>query len=207
MGAKGSGSSYLLLGLKIALAVAVLYIALVQYKNFKGRPFSIVELFDGKIFEVDDGCRKSVASEEIKRGERFKDEQYGFGDVCVDAQGELKESRTGKYIGSTMRETITLTEFSSHIDLLDGLDPVCGVHTTTFCSGDTDCAGVKSSNKGVYNELIRQFRLSKVNVFKALYDNTTPTDIPSKDNIKEMMSKTCGKELADRQYDALVSAA
>ena len=206
MAEKGSGSSYLFLAVKITLAVAVLYIALVQYKNFKGRPFSVVELFDGKFFEVDDGCRKSVASEEIKRGERFKDEQYGFGDLCLTAEGELKQSSTGKYIGSTMSETITLTEFSSHVDLLDGLDPVCGVHTTTFCSGDTDCAGVRTSDKGVYNDLIRQFRLSKVNVFKALYDSTPSTEVPSKEDVKEMMSKTCGKELADRQYDSLVSA-
>jgi len=105
-----------------------------------------------------------------------------------------------------MSETITLTEFSSHVDLLDGLDPVCGVHTTTFCSGDTDCAGVRTSDKGVYNDLIRQFRLSKVNVFKALYDSTPSTEVPSKEDVKEMMSKTCGKELADRQYDSLVSA-
>lgn len=193
--------------IKIALAAGVVYILLIQFKNRTGKALTF-DMLLGKesiLGGSDDGCRKAIADDatEIQRGERFNDTQYGFGLLCLDASGDLTKSSNGKYIGTTTRSKITISEFDAYINGLKGADPICDIFTARACSNNSnpsDCFPLISNKKSVYKEIVREYRDSQQNVVTALYDNAPSVTVPSSLEGRDIIQTKCDIALTDDAY-------
>jgi len=200
-------TSTLSLIIKIALAAGVIYLLLIIFKNKTGKALTL-DMLLGKqpiLGGSNDGCRKSIAEDatEIQRGERFNDTQYGFGLLCLDGNGEITKSSNGKYIGTTIRDKITISEFDAYIAGLEGSDPICDVFKLRSCgnnNADSDCFPIMATKKSVYKEITREHRDSQQNVITAFYDDTPSVVVPSPEEGRELLQTKCDVALTAEGY-------
>ncbi len=205
-------TSTLSLIIKIALAAGVIYLLLIIFKNKTGKALTL-DMLLGKqsiLGGSNDGCRKAIAEDatEIQRGERFNDTQYGFGLLCLDGNGEITKSSNGKYIGTTIRDKITISEFNAYIEGQQGSDPICDVFRLRSCgnNADSDCFPIMATKKSVYKELTREYRDSQQNVVTAFYDDTPSVAVPSSEEGREVLQTKCDVAITAEGYKKFVQA-
>jgi len=123
---------------KLAIVVAVLYIVANQYTAYTGKDITWnmligkESIFPGK---EEDGCSEYITDgdTEVKRGRRFKDDEFGNGVLCLDRKGHLKNSQTGKYFMSVHENKFDVSEYAEY---MEGLTNGMCAYTSNMSNND-----------------------------------------------------------------------